>query len=440
MNTPARRTLGAIAAGLLLAAGPAALAAPITVSQTYQFLDNVSPNALGIGAGTRQQFGSTCVVLTGNACSPQNLANAQGTTVSATQGGTTLNLSFVASALSSNHWARAGDPAALPDGSWTLTATNGSNTASANTPTLAGASAVGFAQGAAIQQNGQSPTFSWTLPTGGASIDAVTFIVRDVADVRNGISTMIYRQSLAAGATSFTLAPGDTGFLLGNALEFGRQYAIELQLQDTRNNSSNGSFFNVLSQSRTFLNFALSTNTSALQYLPMLDTSSGSPVYVFQGVPVLAGKTVLIDPEVAYGYDYRIGDGDPLFRSVTLPTGVGDDLFDLWLWDGNAWVDAGVDLQGGDEYLFASGGVDRFRITGIETDAGIDPYAAGSFTTGVSFVADGTFNGTMTPLIATVAGVPEPASLLLAGLALAAAGTLRRRQRLQPAARASSVA
>jgi len=86
MNTPARRTLGAIAAGLLLAAGPAALAAPITVSQTYQFLDNVSPNALGIGAGTRQQFGSTCVVLTGNACSPQNLANAQGTTVSATQG------------------------------------------------------------------------------------------------------------------------------------------------------------------------------------------------------------------------------------------------------------------------------------------------------------------------------------------------------------------
>ncbi|MFT3819776.1 MAG: PEP-CTERM sorting domain-containing protein [Rubrivivax sp.] len=420
----------AAAAGLLLlAAGPAALATPISVTQTYQFLDNVSPNALGITAGQRQQFGSTCVVLTGNPCAPQDLSNAQGTAVTATQGGMTLTLGFVASALSSNHWAYAGNPALLPDGNWNLFATNGANSASAVTPTLAGASAMGFAQGTAIQQNGQTPTFTWALPATGAAVDAVTFVVRDVADVRNGISTMIFRKSLEAGATSFTLAPGDSGFLLGNALEFGRQYAIELQLQDTRNNTSNGAFFNVLSQSRTFLSFTLSNaNPGVPQYLPMLDLSGGSPVYVFHGVPVLAGQTVLIDPEAAYGYDYRIGDGDPNFRSVTLPTGVGDDLFDLWLWDGNAWIDAGVDLQGGDEYLFAPGGVDRFRITGIETDAGVDPYAAGSFTTGVSFVADGTFNGTMTPLIAEANAVPEPASWLLAGLALAAAGARRRRR------------
>jgi len=92
---------------MLLGAAPSARAAPISVSNGYQFLDHRSPNFLGIGEGVLQQFGSTCVVLAGNPCAPRNLINAVGTSVSATQGASTLPLSFAASALTSNHWARA---------------------------------------------------------------------------------------------------------------------------------------------------------------------------------------------------------------------------------------------------------------------------------------------------------------------------------------------
>jgi len=43
-----------------------AFALPISISAPYQFLDNVTANMVGIEAGLRQQFDSTCVVLVGN--------------------------------------------------------------------------------------------------------------------------------------------------------------------------------------------------------------------------------------------------------------------------------------------------------------------------------------------------------------------------------------
>ena len=52
----------------------------------------------------------------------------------------------------------------------------------------------------------------------------------------------------------------------------------------------------------------------------------------------------------------------------------------------------------------------------IETGVGLDPLT-GTFTTGVSFVSDGSFNGTMTPLV--TAAVPEPAALALWACGLA---------------------
>jgi len=408
----------AVTATLLLSTALPAAAAPITVARGYQFLDNVSTNSLGIRAGQRQQFGANCVVLLGNPCTPQNPANAVGTSVTATQGASVITLNYVASDLTSNHWSAAPAPAAAPDGQWLITATNGSDTASAFTPDLQGATLMNFATAGAIQQNGLTPSFSWALPQAGpgSSIDAVTVLIRDVADVRNGVSTLIYRASLAPNATSLQVQAGDPRFLGGNSLQLGRQYALEIQVQDTRDNSANGAFPNVLSQSRTHLNFSPEAGTGqGPVYLPSLDTSGAVPVYRFNGVPVQAGQTVFIDPVVAIGFDYAVAANDPYFESVTLPTGIGDNQFDLWLWDGSAWQDSGLDLFGGQQHHFASGGLSRFRITGIETGAGVDPYTAGNFTTGLSFVSSGLFNGTMTPLVAQVA---EPASAGLAALAL----------------------
>lgn len=46
------------------------------------------------------------------------------------------------------------------------------------------------------------------------------------------------------------------------------------------------------------------------------------------------------------------------------------------------------------------GGVDRFRVLGIESSAGLDPNNVTAFVTGLAFVTDGQFTGTMTPIIA----------------------------------------
>jgi hypothetical protein len=152
-------------------------------------------------------------------------------------------------------------------------------------------------------------------------------------------------------------------------------------------------------------------------FLPMVNTAGGGIVYEFQPIPVTTGQTIFIDPMIATGYDFQIGAGDPNFASVTLPTGIGDNVFDLWLWSGSDWFDTSVDLVGGVEHFFGSGGVDRFRILDIETTALLNPFNAIAFITGLSFVSDGQFSGTMTPITTSVAA---PGTFVLLILALAA--------------------
>jgi hypothetical protein len=139
---------------------------------------------------------------------------------------------------------------------------------------------------------------------------------------------------------------------------------------------------------------------------------------------VTAGTPVFIDPDIAVGYDYIVNSG-PSITSVLLPT-FGDGLYDLWLWNGEAWVASGDVLTGGVTFTFAEA-VTRFRILGIEEDAALDPLNPTAFVTGLTFSETGPVSMSQNPIVVTVP-VPEPETyaMFLAGLGLIAAARRRR--------------
>jgi probable HAF family extracellular repeat protein len=127
--------------------------------------------------------------------------------------------------------------------------------------------------------------------------------------------------------------------------------------------------------------------------MPTGTTSSGA--YTF-GVDVVANVPIFIDPEVALGYQYATGTHDPAIATVRLPIGIGDNRYTLNV-GGRRFDLAAGELFDFRTHGFARG-VHRFRVTGIEGQAGLDPDNPYAFPTQLSFVADGRFTGTMQPL------------------------------------------
>jgi AGZA family xanthine/uracil permease-like MFS transporter len=135
-----------------------------------------------------------------------------------------------------------------------------------------------------------------------------------------------------------------------------------------------------------------------------------------------------IDPFVTTGYNYATGAGNPNFASVLLPTGIGDNLFDLFQWNGSDYIDSGIDLTGGTQYFFGGGGVSRFSIRGIEVSAGLDPNNVAAFITGLTFVSAGDFAsgpvalclaGVLLTIILVARGVPGAIVISIAVITLA---------------------
>lgn len=116
--------------------------------------------------------------------------------------------------------------------------------------------------------------------------------------------------------------------------------------------------------------------------------------------PVKAGEPVVNDPPPAIAYIFQVGAGDPNFASVALPLlEPSQGSYEIDLFQGGTWQFLTF-LDPLTVFVFPeSGGVDKFRVTGINAPnlAPTDP-----FLTQLTFVSDGTFTGTITALS------PEP--------------------------------
>lgn len=132
--------------------------------------------------------------------------------------------------------------------------------------------------------------------------------------------------------------------------------------------------------------------------------TSVAGAYTFT-VAVVPDTPIFIDPPPSLGYDYEAGFGDPEFTTVRLPIGIGDSRYMLIV-NNRQYPLAGGELFDFREHGYTAG-VSKFRVTDIETSAGLDPNNPLAFPTQLAFSRAGRFTGSMTPLCLKHALPPE---------------------------------
>src|SRR5271165_4651715 len=283
---------------------------------------------------------------------------------------------------------------------WTLTFTNDvgvpqgalPDTYIVTTPSLVDVAPALAPINATISGTGLNPTFTWFYPT---SVDGVTVEIYEegihidptTGKVMLGGSDNVFGYSL----------PGATGsYPLGYTLTPGTNYQVVLRGAILRDLTlplavTNA---NIEAESHVYYNFtATSAPIQAPIYLPTIDSNG---VYHFN-MAVQQGTTYDIDPNVATGFVYATGAGNPNFATVVLPTLQPSEPYTI-TWDNGLHKEQRL---GGEILYFLQtdpSRVSTFTVRGIDPADGLDPRSGTEFVTGLTFAGNGSFTGTMTPL------------------------------------------
>ena len=422
LSAPLAVPLVALVAALM-ASAPAVQAAPVSIATPFMNLEHRNINSLGFTPGEFVRIGAVSVTPNGAAGT-----TGVGTTTHPVTGATiSRTINFNASPVIPNFFSRnlALDSSLL--GAWQLRFTNGADSASRTVSLPTGTQVLPFINSVTLSGTSANPTFSWTPPSG-VDVHAYRINIYDKSLINRDPARgplnggQVTNRDLPPGQTSYTVDGVDFS-VPGYAFTQGTNYAIEISVMQTRDGSTRTSNDNMISIARSYADFTAREGGGPVVNLPVV-LEDGA--FKFD-MAVQAGQTYYIDPEVAVGYDYAIGAGDPNFRSVVLPTGIGDGLYDVFTLDGlGQWQLAADDLAGGLVFDFGANGVGTFRVLGIETGAALDPLSTTAFITGLTFTGNGNFSGTQTPITVNTT-VPEPSTLALVGLALFAASSRRPR-------------
>ena len=424
-----------IAAAVL--APPDASATPV-VNGPFEQLYNVGINNLGFYSGSGLRIGARVSSAAG---SPDLGDIASSITASATTTNIatgqqfTRSLNFVGSPAIGGLFTAVTNYSPNLAGPWTLNFSDGVGAATTlTTPAIPqGAQPVPFVQSITLSGTSLNPTFSWAPPPN-TTVNGYRINIYDQAErgrtnadgqVINATG-QIFSRDFGPSVTSFTVANGAPGLQSGYSFNQTSKYAIEISLLQTRDGSTNTSNANVYAMSRVYADFQISNTAGPQVNLPLSKLNPSDP-YSFN-MAVQPNTLYYIDPEVATGYEYAIGAGNPNFASVLLPALQSDPYRLTYAYGGKVFDEF---LTASTEYFFPTGGVGAFTITGIKPELGLDPNNPTAFITGLTFAGPGQFTGTMTPITTTVE-VPEPGSAAL--FAIGVIGVWRVRRRHSPPA------
>jgi hypothetical protein len=406
---------GAAAALLVgVSTGVQVQAAPVSITTPFMNLESLNFNSLGITRGTYLRVGANAVTPNGR----DGTTGVASTTNTITNQAVSRNIRFDPGPTIPNFFAYYTSDYAGLLGPWNLKFSNGADSSQATVSLPAGTAPAPFVSSITLSGTAASPTFSWAPPPD-AVVNGYRINIFDKSVRGPGNNGQVVSVGLQPNQTSYTVKADDFQ-VRGNEFKLNRNYSIEISLIQTKDGTSNNlGNANLKAIARSYADFTPKEGGGPVVNLPVV-LENGS--FKFD-MAVVAGQTYFIDPEVAVGYDYKVGAGDPNFRSVLLPTGIGDGLYDVWGLDANGQqtVLLADDLAGGVNFDFGLLGVSAFRVLGIEVAAGLDPANTTAFITGLSFVSSGRFSGTQTPITVNTDVVPEPSSLALVALALWAA-------------------